>query len=92
MKTCISPPGIFSIIIERWQTNNNLEESRKRISKLSTKFQQFFNNLPIGVELYDAEGNLIDINDADTKNLRQFPPQLFRSQPVQESGRSGENS
>ena len=59
--------GIFSIIIERWQTNYNLEESRKRISKLSTKFQQFFNNLPIGVELYDAEGYLIDINDADTK-------------------------
>ena len=59
--------GIFSIIIERWQTNYNLEESRKRISKLSTKFQQFFNNLPIGVELYDAEGYLIDINDADTR-------------------------
>ena len=59
--------GIFSIIIERWQTNYNLEESRKRISKLSTKFQQFFNDLPIGVELYDAEGYLIDINDADTR-------------------------
>lgn len=59
--------GIFSIIIERWQTNYNLEESRKHISKLSTKFQQFFNNLPIGVELYDAEGYLIDINDADTR-------------------------
>ena len=59
--------GIFSIIIERWQTNYNLEESRKRISKLSTKFQQFFNNLPIGVELYDAECYLIDINDADTR-------------------------
>ena len=59
--------GIFSTIIERWQTNYNLEESRKRISKLSTKFQQFFNNLPIGVELYDAEGYLIDINDADTR-------------------------
>ena len=59
--------GIFSIIIERWQTNYNLEESRKRISKLSTKFQQFFNNLPIGVELYDSEGYLIYINDADTR-------------------------
>ena len=59
--------SIFSIIIERWQTSYNLEESRKRISKLSTKFQQFFNNLPMGVELYDAEGNLIDVNDADTQ-------------------------
>lgn len=59
--------SIFSIIIERWQTNNNLEESRKRISQLSTKFQQFFNNLPIGVELYDSEGYLIDVNEADCK-------------------------
>lgn len=69
--------GIFSIIIERWQTNYNLEESRKRISKLSTKFQQFFNNLPIGVELYDAEGNLIDINDADTKIFGSSREQLL---------------
>lgn len=69
--------GIFSIIIERWQTNNNLEESRKRISKLSTKFQQFFNNLPIGVELYDAEGSLIDINDADTKIFGSSREQLL---------------
>ena len=69
--------GIFSIIIERWQTNYNLEESRKRISKLSTKFQQFFNNLPIGVELYDAEGYLIDINDADTKIFGSSREQLL---------------
>lgn len=69
--------GIFSIIIECWQTNYNLEESRKRISKLSTKFQQFFNNLPIGVELYDAEGNLIDINDADTKIFGSSREQLL---------------
>ena len=69
--------GIFSIIIERWQTNYNLEESRKRISKLSTKFQQFFNNLPIGVELYDAEGYLIDINDADTRIFGSSREQLL---------------
>ena len=69
--------GIFSIIIERWQTSYNLEESRKRISKLSTKFQQFFNNLPIGVELYNAEGNLIDINDADTKIFGSSREQLL---------------
>lgn len=69
--------GIFSIIIERWQTDYNLEESRKRISKLSTKFQQFFNNLPIGVELYDAEGCLIDINDADTKIFGSSREQLL---------------
>lgn len=56
---------IFSIIIERLQTQSSLEESRKHISELSTKFKQFFNNLPIGVELYDAEGCLVDLNEAD---------------------------
>ncbi|WP_278624030.1 ATP-binding protein [Parabacteroides gordonii] len=56
---------IFSIIIERLQTQNSLEESRKHISELSTKFKQFFNNLPVGVELYDAEGILVDLNEAD---------------------------
>lgn len=58
--------SIFSIIIERWQTQSTLEESRKHLSELSTKFKQFFNNLPIGVELYDSEGYMIDLNDADT--------------------------
>lgn len=58
---------IFSIIIERLQTQNSLEESRKHISELSTKFKQFFNNLPVGVELYDAEGLLVDLNEADAR-------------------------
>lgn len=58
---------IFSIIIERLQTQSSLEESRKHISELSTKFKQFFNNLPVGVELYDAEGLLVDLNEADAQ-------------------------
>lgn len=57
--------SIFSIIIERRQTENDLKESRKHLAELSTKFQQFFNNLPVGVELYDSEGFLIDVNEAD---------------------------
>ena len=58
---------MFSIIIERLQTQNSLEESRKHLSELSTKFKQFFNNLPVGVELYDAEGFLVDLNEADAR-------------------------
>lgn len=58
---------IFSIIIERLQTQSSLEESRKHLSELSTKFKQFFNNLPVGVELYDAEGLLVDLNEADAR-------------------------
>lgn len=59
--------SIFSIIIERRQTENDLKESRKHLAELSTKFQQFFNNLPVGVELYDSEGFLIDVNEADLR-------------------------
>lgn len=59
--------SIFSIIIERWETQVSLEESRKHLAELSIKFKQFFNNLPIGVELYDTEGYLIDMNEADAQ-------------------------
>lgn len=59
--------SIFSVIIERWQTRASLEESRKHLAELSTKFKQFFNNLPIGVELYDSEGYMIDLNEADAR-------------------------
>lgn len=55
---------LFSILIERWQTQHNEEESRKRIAELSTKFQQFFYNLPLGVGLYNTEGYLINGNEA----------------------------
>ena len=57
--------SIFSLIIERRETQASLEESRKHLAELSIKFKQFFNNLPIGVELYDSEGYLVDINEAD---------------------------
>lgn len=59
--------SIFSLIIERWETHASMEESRKHLAELSIKFRQFFNNLPIGVELYDCEGNLVDLNEADAR-------------------------
>ena len=59
--------SIFSLIIERRETQASLEESRKHLAELSIKFKQFFNNLPIGVELYDSEGYLIDLNEADAR-------------------------
>lgn len=57
--------NIFSILIERKQTEKDIEESRKHASELSIKFKQFFDNLPLGVELYDADGYLIDANEMD---------------------------
>ncbi|MEG2066454.1 MAG: ATP-binding protein [Tannerellaceae bacterium] len=59
--------NIFSIIIERWETENNMEQSRKRLSELSTQFKSFFDELPLGVELYDANGTMIDANEADAE-------------------------
>lgn len=59
--------NIFSIIIECWQVMNNLSQSKKQISELSGRFKLFFDNLPVGVELYDADGFMIDVNDADTQ-------------------------
>lgn len=57
--------NIFSILIERRQTKKDMEESRKHASELGIKFKQFFDNLPLGVELYDADGYMIDTNNAD---------------------------
>lgn len=57
--------NIFSILIERWQNLNTLKKSRKLLSELTTKFKLFFDKLPLGVELYDADGYLIDVNNAD---------------------------
>lgn len=55
---------LFSILIERRLTSHKQEESRKRIVELSTKFQQFFYNLPLGVGLYNTDGFLINGNEA----------------------------
>lgn len=69
--------SIFSILIERWQAESNLEASRKLLSELGTKFQLFFNNLPLGVELYDSEGYLIDVNDTDAQIFGSTHDQLI---------------
>lgn len=45
---------------------NEREESPKHFSGYSTKFQQFFEHLSLGVEMYDAEGFMIDNNKSDT--------------------------
>lgn len=69
--------GVFSIVVERWQSQRSGEEYRKRISELNTKFRQFFNNLPLGVELYDANGFMIDVNEADARIFGTSREQLL---------------
>lgn len=59
--------SIFSIIIERKQAQSEREASRKRLSELNSRFQQFFEHLPLGVELYDADGFMIENNESDAK-------------------------
>ena len=69
--------NIFSVLIERWQTKSKLEKSRQLYSELGTRFQQFFKHLPLGVELYDADGDLIDVNYADTEIFGSTREQLI---------------
>lgn len=59
--------NIFSIIIEREQVRANIHESQVHVKLSETKFNMFFENLPLGAELYDANGYLIDLNDADVE-------------------------
>lgn len=57
--------NIFSIIIERVQIKNDIETSRTRLIESDIKFKMIFENLPVGVELYDVNATLLDLNDAD---------------------------
>lgn len=57
--------NIFSIIIERVQIKSNIEASRTRLIESDIKFKMIFENLPVGVELYDENANLVDLNEAD---------------------------
>lgn len=56
---------IVSIAIEQEHSKFQLEYSAKLILKSEAKFRLIFEKLPWGVELYDEEGNLLDLNNAD---------------------------
>lgn len=56
---------IISIAIEREHAQRMMEHSSIELLKSEAKFRIIFEKLPWGVELYDAEGNMLDINEAD---------------------------
>lgn len=56
---------IVAIAIEREHSKMLMENSAKEMLKSEAKFRIIFEKLPWGVELYDEEGNLLDINEAD---------------------------
>lgn len=56
---------IISIATERERAQRLVEHTNQQILMSEAKFQIIFEKLPWGVELYDAEGNLLDLNDAD---------------------------
>ena len=56
---------IISIAIERELADGMVEDSMKQVLKSEAKFQIIFDRLPWGVELYDENGYLLDINKAD---------------------------
>lgn len=59
--------NIFSVIIERQSAQKSIKKSRKDLLQSNTRFQMIFRNLPIGIELYDADGILIDTNEANAR-------------------------
>lgn len=56
---------IVSIAIEREHARHIMERSANLMLNSEAKFRIIFEKLPWGVELYDADGTLLDLNDAD---------------------------
>ena len=56
---------IVSIAIEREHAQHIMEHSANLMLKSEAKFRIIFEKLSLGVELYDIDGNLLDLNDAD---------------------------
>lgn len=56
---------VVSIAIERERVQGMMEHSAKQVLLSEAKFQIIFDKLPLGVELYDVAGKLLDINQAD---------------------------
>lgn len=57
--------NVISIAIERERAQDMIEHSMKQELQSEAKFQIIFDKLPWGIELYDENGYLIDINNAD---------------------------
>lgn len=57
--------NIIAIAIERERAQGLMEHSAKQVLLSEAKFQIIFDKLPWGVELYDEEGTLLDLNQAD---------------------------
>lgn len=55
---------IISIAIEREHNQQLIEYSTAQMLTSESKFRIIFEKLPWGIELYDAEGYLLDMNDA----------------------------
>lgn len=55
--------NIFSIIVERNKTQRDMRESRARLRESGIRFRVIFENLPDGIELFDPNGDVVDIND-----------------------------
>ncbi len=56
---------IISIAIERERVQHLMEYSARQMLMSEAKFQIIFDKMPLGVELYDETGTLLDINQAD---------------------------
>ncbi|WP_280765995.1 ATP-binding protein [Parabacteroides sp. PFB2-10] len=57
--------GLFSFVIEQIRSKEELRKSSFEALKSEAKFQLIFEKMPMGIEVYDKEGLLLDINPAD---------------------------
>jgi len=60
---------LFSILIENKQMQKTIEESSAETFKSNAIFKIIFEALPIGIELYDENGYLINVNPYDLEIL-----------------------
>ena len=64
---------ILSIAIERGEVQGLVEHTAMQVMKSETKFKIIFDKMPWGAELYDENGVLVDINQADLDIFWCYP-------------------
>ena len=57
--------NIISICVELRKAKDEAIHERQALDRSEKLFRNIFTNIPAGVEIYDKEGNLVDLNERD---------------------------
>lgn len=92
---------IIATSIEKERMLSQIDSTDKELLKSEAKFRMIFEQLPLGIELFDEKGTLLNVNDADTKifgtkreeviGLNIFDDPLM-NEPLRQSLLKGEES